>query len=344
MKTKIALFFGGMSAEYAVSLASAAAILRLLDRDLYEPLAVGITRAGEWLLTPATPDEIEADDWQRHATPCLLSPDRKRRGLLLFEEGGVRQALPDLLFPMLHGKYGEDGCIQGLFALSGIPFVGTPTLGSAIGMHKSIAKQLAQTAGIPVLRGACVVKAEGLAAAIAKIEEGLAYPLFVKPNAGGSSVGAGVVRTPRDLPAALTRAWREDEAALVEPYCPAREIEVAVLDGIASRPGEIGKAADAVYDYDTKYSGGGAPLRIPAPLSGEQETLVRRYALTLYRLFSCRGQARVDFFLTDEGGLYFNEINTLPGFTAGSMFPRLMAAGGSPSALLARMLAGARAE
>jgi D-alanine--D-alanine ligase len=344
MKTKIALFFGGMSGEYAVSLASAAAVLRALDPDLYEPLAVGITQTGEWLLTYATPDEIERDAWQTNAVSCLLSPDRGRKGLLLFEESGARRILPDLLFPLLHGKYGEDGCIQGLFALSGIPFVSSPVLASAVGMHKHIAKTLAQAAGIPVLRGACVAKADGMTAALAEISASLAFPVFVKPASGGSSVGAGIVRDPRDLPAALTCAWEADEHALVEPYCPAREIEVAVLDGIASRAGEIVLPTGSFYDYDTKYKNGRATLCAPAQLTSEEEARAREYALRLYRLFACRGQARVDFFLTNEGELYFNEINTLPGFTADSMFPRLMMGKGGLPALLARMIAGARAE
>ena len=344
MKTKIALFFGGQSSEYAVSLTSAAAVLRALDRELCEPLAIGITREGHWLLTRATPEEIEADEWQKNALPCFLSPDRGMRGLFLFEGERARVILPDLLFPLLHGKYGEDGCIQGLFALSGIPFIGCPTRPSAVGMDKHLTKTLAAAAGIPVLPWACVVKAEGMAAALEKIEGTLAFPLFVKPASGGSSVGASVVREPRDLPAALKCAWEEDEYALIEPYCPAREIEVAVLDGVASRAGEICLPTGGFYDYDTKYRNGSATLSIPARLSQETEETLRAYALTVYKTLGCRGQARVDFFLTADGQLYFNEINTLPGFTKDSMFPRLMAADGDLPALLARMIAGARAE
>ncbi len=183
-----------------------------------------------------------------------------------------------------------------------------------------------------------------MAAALAQIAETLAFPLFVKPVSGGSSVGARIARDPRDLPAALTRAWEEDEHALVEPYCPAREIEVAVLDGVASRPGEIALPADTFYDYDTKYQNGRATLYARARLSKAEEDRAREYALRLYRLFACRGQARVDFFLTEEGNLFFNEINTLPGFTADSMFPRLMTGEGGLPALLTRMIAGARAE
>ena len=344
MKKKIALFFGGQSKEYDVSLASAAAVLRALDRGRYEPLAIGITRAGHWLLTRATPDEIEADKWQENAHPCFLSPDRGMRGLFLFEGERARLILPDLLFPLLHGRYGEDGCIQGLFALSGIPFVGCPTLPSAVGMDKHLTKTVAAAAGIPVLPWVTLTRTEGTAAALARITEALSFPVFIKPSVGGSSIGAGVVTAPPDLPAALTRAWEEDAAALAEPYCPAREIEVAILDGVASRPGEITPPKDNFYDYNAKYRGAGATLSIPARLSEETEETVRRYALTLYRALACRGQARVDFFLTEEGKLYFNEINTLPGFTKDSMFPRLMAEGGDLSSLLTRMLAGAQAE
>ncbi len=347
-KISLALFFGGASHEYEVSLCSAAAVLRGLCPDRYAVTAVGITRRGRWLATRATPDEIEADAWQTRGIPCLLSPDRGSPGLFLFPRGKKPvRVLPDVLFPVMHGKYGEDGCMQGLFALSGIPYVGCDTRAAAIGMDKATAKTLAQAAGIPVVPWVFATHGSRDKEICAQAKHALGYPVFIKPSRSGSSIGAGIAKSQEELLSALRRAKKIDRDVLIEAYVPAREIEVAVCTvrgrTEVSRPGEITAPTGGFYDYDTKYRTAEATLSVPARLSHKEEVTVRDRARAIYHVFSCRGPARVDFFLPRDGGeIYFNEINTLPGFTAISMFPRLMTEKRSFSALLDEMIAGAK--
>ena len=351
MKTKLALFFGGACSEYAISLRSAAAILRALDEEEYEVYKIGIDRGGRWLLTEATPALIEEDRWQGGAYPCLLSPDRALRGIWLFPPGGtVRRILPDLLFPVLHGKSGEDGQIQGLFSLSGIPFVGSGTEASALGMNKALAKLLARECGVAVVPWVTLTgeQLRDVSAAQATAEAKLGYPMFLKPARGGSSIGAACVRQPSAFAAALAQAAAEDDCVLAEAYVPAREIEVAVLetqDALrVSLPGEIRPPRDDFYSYAAKYEQKGATLSTHAALSLPEEKRVRGYAARIFRALGCRGCARVDFFISRATGrLYFNEINTMPGFTAISMFPRLLTEGGSMRTLLQEMIMGAMA-
>ncbi|MBQ8174401.1 MAG: D-alanine--D-alanine ligase [Clostridia bacterium] len=341
MKKRIAVFFGGRSAEYAVSLRSAAAVLRALSSQKYDIFPVGITRAGAWHLTRATPDEIEADAWQQNATPCLLSPDREERGLWIFEDGGACRQPIDLLLPVTHGTYGEDGCLQGLFALSGIPHVGCGVRASAVGMDKALTKTLCASHAIPTLPFVLMRPDTPTTAAIGEAEERLSYPLFVKPVTGGSSVGTGLARDRAELCRAISIALPYGPV-MIEPFTPARELEVAVTDSHADGVGEIDTGGADFYDYQTKYEKLGARLVIPAPVSPRVERAARAYAEQIYRLLDCRGGVRVDFFLSRaDGRLYFNEINTLPGFTDISMYPRLAAQGGSLSSLLDRLVTGA---
>lgn len=342
MKKKIAVFFGGRSAEYAISLRSAAAVLSALSREKYEILAVGITRAGEWLLTDAAPEAIAADAWQAHAVPCLLSPDRARRGLYIFDgDASPRCVLPDVLFPVLHGAYGEDGCMQGLFALSGIPHVGCGVHASALGMDKAVTKTVCAACGIPTLPHVLVLPDTPTARAVRAAEERFPYPMFVKPTSGGSSIGAAKA-TDRATLCAAVRAALSHGRVMIEPFLSAREIEVAVTDGHADGVGEIAAGDAAFYDYDTKYGPHGATLLIPAPISARRQSTLMRYAEKIARILGCRGGVRVDFFLSHAGEtIYFNEINTLPGFTDISMYPRLATRGGSLSYLLDRLIEGA---
>ena len=342
MKQKIAVFFGGRSTEYAVSLRSAATVLSALSREKYDVLAVGITREGAWLLTSATPEAIAADAWQEGGIPCLLSPDRAAPGLWLFPEGEApRREQVRVLFPVMHGAYGEDGCIQGLFALSGIPHVGCGVRASAIGMDKAVTKTLVAARGIPTLPHLTVPPDMSTAAAVDDAELRFCYPMFVKPAAGGSSVGAAKAKDRRELACAIAAAMPHG-TVMIEPFLSAREIEVAVTDGHADGVGEIAAEGADFYDYETKYEKNTARLLIPAPLPQKTERAVRAYAEEVYRALSCRGGVRVDFFLArDSGHLYFNEINTLPGFTDISMYPRLARRGGSLSYLLDRLIEGA---
>lgn len=342
MKQKIAVFFGGRSAEYAVSLRSAATVLSALSREKYDVLSVGITREGAWLLTSATPEAIAADDWQKGAIPCLLSPDRAVPGLWLFPEGEPpRREQVRVLFPVLHGAYGEDGCIQGLFALSGIPHVGCGVHASAIGMDKAATKTLLAARDVPMLPHLTVPPDMSTAVAANEAELRFSYPMFVKPTSGGSSIGAGKAKNREELEQAIAAAMPHG-TVMIEPFLSAREIEVAVTDGHADGVGEIVAEGATFYDYETKYEKDTARLLIPAPLPPKIEHAVRAYAERVYRTLSCRGGVRVDFFLSrGSGNLYFNEINTLPGFTDISMYPRLARRKGSLTYLLDRLIKGA---
>ncbi len=333
---KIAILFGGRSCEHEVSCRSAAAVLTALDRTKYAPIPVGIEKSGAWLFTPATPEKIARGDFFRDGIPCILSPDPTRPGLYLSDG---RWILPDLIFSLCHGGAGEDGRMAGLFSLSGIPFVGSPCEGSALGMNKALAKTLARDAGVPILpyftTHGCDLAAKEKAAA-------LGYPLFVKPLHGGSSVGAGVVEGEAALSDAILRATEGGDDAIVEPYLRAREIEVALIEEggqiTASPVGEIAHGG-GFYDYEAKYESGRTRLFL-ADLEDFQNTRVREYAEKVYRALGLSHFARVDFFLSEEGGIYFNEVNVLPGFTAGSMYPYLLA-GGDLGALCDRLFAAA---
>lgn len=336
---KIAVFFGGCSDEYAVSLLSAASVLSALDPQKYEPISIGITRTGAWLYTEASPASIAADAWQHAAIPCALSPDPTQRGLRLADG---RTLCPDLIFPLLHGGAGEDGRMAGLFSLSGIPYLGARTEGAALAMNKALAKSLVREAGVPTLP---FFVASPCARERAKENAAkMGYPLFVKPLHGGSSVGAARVRGEEEFLLALLGACAGGDGAIVEPYFPAREIELALLcEGgklSVSQPGEIAYGGGGFYDYETKYTRGRAKLSL-AKLSPLQNTRVRTYAEKVFSVLSLTHLARVDFFLRGDD-IYFNEVNTLPGFTEGSMYPFLLA-NGDLSRLCDRLIGAALA-
>lgn len=335
---KIAILFGGRSSEHAVSCASAAAVLSALDRGKYAPIPIGITKDGAWLCTDASPFEIARGDFSYDAVPCILSPDPTRPGLWLADGRCIR---PDLIFSLLHGGAGEDGRMAGLLSLSGIPFVGSPCEGSAVGMNKALSKALARDAGVPILpyftTHGCGLAAKERAAA-------LGYPLFVKPLHGGSSVGAGVAEDESALSDAILCATADGDDAIVEPYLRAREIEVALIEEggrlSASAVGEISHES-RFYDYEAKYRDAGTRLFF-SDLPPLQSTRVREYAKTVFRTLGLAHYARVDFFLSEAGEIYFNEVNTIPGFTAGSMYPFLLAHG-DLGALCDRLFAAALA-
>ncbi len=347
MKT-LCLLFGGASSEYEVSLCSAAGVLRALDPLRFRALCVGISRRGEWFLTQATPCEIENDEWQAGALPCGLSPNPAYRGLLVHTPRGLRRYLPDVIFPVLHGGAGEDGRLQGLLSLSGIPFVGCDTRAAALAMDKAVAKVLAREAGVPVLPWLVYDARRDTADDFcARAEAAFPYPMFAKPVAGGSSVGAGRAGDRTSLIACLQTAAREGGRVLVEPCLPARELEIAVLerkDGLELSPvGEICLSGGSFYDYDTKYKNGRATLCEKADIPPLCDTRVRQYAEKVFFALGCRGLARIDFFLDPAcpDKPIFNEINTLPGFTADSMFPRLLTADRTPAVLLDLLIEGA---
>ncbi len=351
MKTGVALLFGGPSAEYEVSLRTADAVLTHLDRTRFTIYLIGITRGGGWYWTDASPAEIAQDRWRHdRAHPVLLSPDPTRPGFLVDPGRGdaATWLRPDVLLPLLHGQGGEDGSLQGLFAWSGIPYVGCGVAASALCWNKDLTKRLLQAGGIPVVPWLCLPAArlqEG-GRVLREIEERLPGPWFVKPARGGSSCGAGSAETAADLLPALRRAATQDTLILVERRVQAQEIEVAILEEggemTVSSCGEIDMHGKP-YDYAAKYETPCAILRTEALLSPACAAQVREMAAKAFRLLGCRGLSRIDFFVTAAGEIYCNEVNTLPGFTPGSMYPRLMTGTRSFTALLTAMIEGALA-
>lgn len=312
---------GGRSAESDVSCLSAAAILRNADKKRYRVRLVHIDRSGRWLL------EKNPAAFARHPHPDRYGFKGEPVSLKL---GQSRWIKADVVFPALHGPMGEDGTIQGLLELAQIPYVGSDVLGSAVGMDKVFTKKLAALAGLPILPYAVVRPGDSLAAALK-----LKFPVFVKPSRLGSSVGVYKVRQPSELPSALKRSFRFDTTALVEQGVDPREVECALLgDGVrvdASIVGEIRPNAD-FYSYEAKYlDPRGADILVPAQLPRKKSDEVRRLAVRAFQALGCHGLARADFLLDKKSGkLWFNEVNTLPGFTAVSLYPRLWAASGIP--------------
>jgi len=324
--TKLAILFGGKSGEHEVSCISAASVLENIREDKYSIIKIGITKDGEWFKTDATPAEIRSGAWVNlEKVKAVLSPDTKHHGFLIFEDGEVRVHPVDVIFPVMHGDYCEDGCMQGLCELAGIRYVGCGVTASAVGMDKEYAKKLFQEAGIPVAGGFTATEKD-LSAIGARIKAEMTYPVFVKPVCAGSSLGAYKVACEAALQDALEGAFLVDDRVLIEEYIEAREIECAVLgneNAEASVLGEIVPRA-AFYDYEAKYIDGTSELLIPAPLEEEEAALIREYALRAFHAIGGRGFSRVDFFKDKRTGkIVINEINTIPGFTEISMYPKL---------------------
>lgn len=316
------VLFGGVSEEHEVSLVSAAAVLTNIDKTKYEIITVGITKSGKWLLYEGDVAHLTKDSWQDYATKEVYLVPK-----VLVMPDGVRMAI-DVVFPVMHGKNSEDGTLQGLFAIYGLKFVGCDCLSSAVAMDKATTKMVLKNHGIPQAAALAVERREieAMPERIAMASEALGYPVFVKPSASGSSCGVSRVNTPEELPKALEKALFSDKRVLIEEYIRGKEVEVAVLGNdtlIVSTPGEIAPNSE-FYDYDTKYNSDSATYHIPARISESATAKVKRYAEKIYRALGCRGLARVDFFVDGER-VVFNEINTMPGFTSISMYPKMMA-------------------
>ena len=338
----IAVLFGGCSTEHSVSLQSAQAVLRAINREQYLPLAIGITREGAWRFFPGNPDRLPDGSWERDpgCVPCVLSPDRTCPGLLLL--GKKQRFLPiDAAFPVLHGKNGEDGTLQGLLELAGIPIVGCGTLASALGMDKDRAHRLAALAGVPSPRGIVFERGEEFSV-MERAAESLGWPLFVKPVRSGSSFGVSRASHPSELREAVEKAFLHDTEILLEEAVPGFEIGCAVVGNnklVTGRVDEIELSA-GFFDYEEKYTLKTSKLHCPARISPEKEEEAARAAKTVYRALGCRGFARVDLFLTPDGTILFNEVNTIPGFTSHSRFPSMMkAVGVSFDRLVNRLIA-----
>lgn len=349
-KTQVVLLFGGNSPEYEVSLRSAAAVLRAVDTEEFDVKTIGITREGVWYLFRGTPEEIEGDRWWR--SPSLIPINIALRGegsAILARENAI---CPDVILPVLHGRECEDGTLQGLLTLLHVPFVGCGCAASALCMDKALTRRLLTPLGIPMARCVTAESAEATSnpdSLIERVEKEIGYPVFVKPANSGSSVGASAADCRDALRAALRTAFAVDSRVLAEEYIEATEAEVAVLEqGGSLTVSDVGGIDNGgrTYDYDAKYRGGScARLLIPCPLSDAARKEIRGYAARIFRTLGCRHLARVDFFVTRGGRILFNEINTLPGFTSISMYPRLMqAAGFTLTDLITSLLRGALAE
>lgn len=330
----ILLLFGGKSSEYEVSLSSATGAYRNLDREKYNVLLGGITREGRFWLYEDDPAKIADDTWT-DGRKYPLSLDLSDGTLSVDRDGRVEHIRPDAVLPMIHGKFCEDGTLQGLFAVAGIPVVGCDCQSSAVCMDKAVTKAIV-AAETGVRQAKCVVvkaadarTTEQVEAVRRAAEEAFGYPMFVKPSRAGSSVGVNKVKRPEDFARALELALREDTKVLVEEAINGREIEVAVLEEhgryTVAHPAEIDCGSSEFYDYETKYVSDASSFYLPARLSPEKQEEVRGYAEAIFRALDCRGLSRVDFFCTRDGEEFvFNEINTLPGFTPISMYPKMM--------------------
>ena len=347
-KIRVGVIFGGRSAEHEVSLVSAASVLAALDRERYEVLPIGITPEGRWLSRADAVKLLKERAPVAHLPEHVLLPDPRKGGLTAInhstEETFVQSI--DVIFPVLHGTYGEDGAIQGLFELADIPYVGAGVLGSAVGMDKVIAKQLLKQAKVPVAPDLWFLAGEYAANEkkwIAAIERTLRYPCFVKPANLGSSIGISKAHNRSELRSAIALASDYDLKILVERAMPnAREIEVSVLGNdhpIVSVPGEV-VPSNEFYDYDAKYVDGKSRFSIPASLARGAAKKIQATALTAFRALGCEGMARVDFLVTaKDRRIVLSEINTIPGFTSISMYPKLWEASGiSYSELLDRLI------
>ena len=342
MKLSVCILFGGMSPEHEVSLRSAESVLNNIDHEKYNVFPVGITKDGDWMLFGGKDyAELPAGTWMNNAANCraAISPIRGQ-GLLRFEGDCVVRERIDVVFPVMHGENCEDGAVQGLLELAGIPYVGPHVAASAVAMDKTLTKLVVDQAGIPQAAWHLVRSSElehHVDHVVAALEQKFTYPMFVKPAGTGSSVGVSKAANREALCAALHAAAEFDTKILVEEFIDGREIEVAVMGNdspAASVCGEIDSGAE-FYDYEAKYVTDTSVAYIPARISEEVEEQVRELAVNVYSAIGCQGLSRVDFFVTYEGNrIVFNEINTLPGFTSISMYPKLFAASGIPYAQL----------
>ena len=338
-RIRLAVVFGGRSTEHAISCISAGSILAAVDRERYDVVAVGITPDGRWVLAPDDPALLALSGRElpsvKDGQAVALPGDPTAGGLVPLEDGPGLLGRVDVVFPVLHGPYGEDGTLQGLLELAGVPYVGSGVLASAAAMDKAVAKKLLAAAGIAVAP-AVVVRAQRWDAdqnGVVDEVRALGLPVFVKPARGGSSIGISKVRDLADLPDAVEDALRYDPKVLVEAGVPGREVECGILEDADGRPEASVPAEVRVtegyefYDFEAKYLNATDP-DIPADLPPDVAAAVQELARRAYEALDCEGLARVDFFVGPDGGLTVNEVNTMPGFTATSMFPRMWAASG----------------
>lgn len=331
-KKNIAVIFGGCSSEYGVSLESATGVIRHIDRERFTPILVGITKTGDWYHYWGDIQQITEDLLQgQNCAPCCISPNRSSHALLVFCETGPQYIHIDAVLPILHGRNGEDGTVQGLCELAGLPLVGCGTLASALCMDKLRAHSLASLAGIRVPD--CVELVQDCEETHAREQAALlGYPLFVKPVKAGSSYGVAKVSAPEKLMGAIRQAFFYDDRVLLEEAIPGFEVGCAVMGNETLETGELDEIElqQGFFDFTEKYNLITSKIHVPARIAPEKTSQIKETAKIIYRTLDCSGFARVDMFLTPEGEIVFNEVNTIPGFTLHSRFPSMMQAAGMP--------------
>lgn len=335
-KTRVGVIFGGVSSEHEISLLSAYNIITNIPSDIYEVVSIGITKKGRWFCYPGDPALIPDGSWEQSAdcVPAILSPDPLYHGLLLLEGGQWVMRKLDVIFPALHGRCGEDGVIQGLMELSGVPYVGCGVMSSANCMDKDLTHRLLEAAGIKTAESR-VITAKHLPQMedfMSECEAELKYPMFVKPANGGSTIGVTKAKSREQLETAIKLAFSHDKKVVVEEMIEGIELECAVMGSnpiLATVPGEICPEVE-YYDFQAKYVDDTTRQYIPARISEESQRELMEIAKKAFTVLECAGLARVDFFCQPDGTLILNEINTLPGFTNISMYSKLMAYTGIP--------------
>ena len=329
LRKQIAILFGGCSPEYSVSLQSAYSVITHIDRKKYTPILIGISNAGDWFKYDGEIEKIPADTWwnEKDCIPVVVSPNRTVHGILTIKNGKIKEMYIDAAFPVLHGKNGEDGTVQGLFELAGIPVVGCGVLSSALCMDKDRAHKLVQAAGISVPQSFVLQNDMDAEIALMQAEE-IGYPLFVKPVGAGSSYGITKVTERNQLPAALKLAFSYDNKVIIEECISGFEVGCAVLENDGLMVGEVDEIEleKGFFDFTEKYTLKTSSIHVPARISAEEATKIKEMAKLIYKTLDCRGFARVDMFLDDTGRIVFNEVNTIPGFTTHSRFPNMMKA------------------
>ena len=343
MKKTVAVIFGGQSSEHIVSCMSVQNVAGQIDREAYDVMLIGITEEGHWVKADSL-ESIQDGSWKNSKVSAVISPDATDKCVILSEDGKWEKVKIDVVFPVLHGLYGEDGTIQGILELAGIPYVGCGVLASAVSMDKLYTKIIVDTLGIRQAAYVPVYREElaDMNRVAEKIEGKFFYPVFVKPSNAGSSKGVGKAENREELEAALTEAARHDRKILVEETIIGHEVECAVFGGgnvpvKASGVGEIMAAAE-FYDFDAKYYNADSKTVVNPPLPGNAAEEVRKAAVEIFKAVDGYGLSRVDFFVKENGEVVFNEINTLPGFTAISMYPMLWEAAGMDKKALVQAL------
>lgn len=333
MRETVAVLFGGQSSEHIVSCMSAANVIDHIDKEKYELLLIGITEEGHWVKVDSV-EELRSDLWRSNSVSAVLSPDATDKCFLLMDGNYVKKVKVDVVFPVLHGLCGEDGSIQGLLELAKIPYVGCGILASAVAMDKLYTKIIVDGLGIRQAAYVAVMKDDlaNMDAVVSRVEDRFSYPVFVKPSNAGSSKGVNKADNRKELVHALNEAAHHDRKILVEERIAGHEIECAVFGGgrepvQATGVGEI-QAATEFYDFEAKYFNSESKTVVDPKLPGDSAERVRQAAMSIFKAVDGYGLSRVDFFVTDSGDVIFNEINTMPGFTAISMYPMLWESSG----------------